>query len=374
MHLDYYKSLAGTTKKKSRQEIEIKDGVKLYRFTRYYKETEGAKAVFYTTTGVLYRQMYISIGPSLQKLVESYVLVTEKCTKSSVKKAFQNCPNLVKWIKRYLKDSSFFTPITVLQLSDTEHEFCLRTDYGTIFTSKRYNYRELTSYANIICNESKMIDKSALQIKPTFAQKLRKVAKYVIRIGVIGLGVMIGADLDLPDFDFDFDLPDVDIDIDVPDLDVLPIDPTGMSLEEAQASLESVTTYEYVTVPDTDLGLELNDSDTFSEASSDDLYSHYEDQKADYLANREKHIDSIYDPQIEAAENKLKADTERIAKDGPYSWENGEATLKKDRNRIEELINDKKQAISQAKVDAGQMAHWDSVSKHTKETLSQKIG
>lgn len=381
MHLDYYKSAWDSTKKKSRQEIEIKGGVKLYRFNRNYN---GAEAVFYTTTGLLDRKMYISLGPSLQKLVESYVLITEKCTKSSVKKAFSKCPNLVKWIKRYLSDSWVYTPITVLSLSDSEHEFCLYTDYTTIFSSKRFNFKELRQYADIIRNESQLIDKNALEIKLTFAQKCKKVAKYAIKIGVIGLAVIIGADLELPDFDFDFDMPDIDVDVpdldfadvDIPDLEVLPIDPTGMSVQEASEALESISTYEYIDVsidPTTDATI---DPGILSEANpiDGDLNLYYEEQYDQYFADSQREIDSIYDSRIKDAEDTLKADTERINKKGPYSWEDAEQTIRRDNDKLESLINAKKEALAQAKVDARKMAHWDSVTKHTKDVLSKKIG
>lgn len=91
------------------------------------------------------------------------------------------------------------------------------------------------------------------------------------------------------------------------------------------------------------------------------------------LSDRLDHINDIYDGQIERAYDKLADDMERISKDGPYAWENPDATIRADRNSIESLEHAKREAIGQARVDQSKQDYWDSVSDYCDAVFSQKI-
>lgn len=91
------------------------------------------------------------------------------------------------------------------------------------------------------------------------------------------------------------------------------------------------------------------------------------------LSDRLNHINDIYDGQIERAYDKLADDMERISKDGPYAWENPDATIKADKSAIERLEQSKREAIGQARVDQSKQDYWDSVSDYCDAVFSQKI-
>lgn len=91
------------------------------------------------------------------------------------------------------------------------------------------------------------------------------------------------------------------------------------------------------------------------------------------LSDRIDHIDSIYDDDIERAYDKLADDMERISKDGPYPWENPDATIRADRSSIERWERSKSEAIGQARVDQSKQDYWDAVNDYCDAVFSQKI-
>ena len=210
--MDYYVAPWNSTKKECKQKIMLDSNKSLYRFCRNYGKNE---ALFYTDTSTFHRCMYIYIGSFLEKAILSYAEICVKCTKSSIKEAFKNCPNISKWFKDALKNKSTSTIIQLQLNSDCRH-YCIQTDYYTfVFGGKKAAYMSLCQKAEIIRNELKLIDKSALRIKTTLWEKIRnaflKNIKYVVRGGIIIAAACVGANyFDLPDFDFDIETPDVD--------------------------------------------------------------------------------------------------------------------------------------------------------------------
>ena len=211
--MDYYVAPWNSTKKECKQKIMLDSNKSLYRFCRNYGKNE---ALFYTDTSTFHRCMYIYIGSFLEKAILSYAEICVKCTKSSIKEAFKNCPNISKWFKDALKNKSTST-IIQLQLNSDCHHYCIQTDYYTfVFGGKKAAYMNLCQKADIIRNELKLIDKSVLKIKTTLWEKIKKAflknVKYVVRGGIIIAAACVGANFDLPDFDFDMETPDVDFD------------------------------------------------------------------------------------------------------------------------------------------------------------------
>lgn len=209
--MDYYVAPWNSTKRESQQRIMLDSNKFLYRFCRKYRTYE---AVFYTDTATFHRSMYIYIGTFLEKAILSYHEINEKCTKPSIKEAFKNCPNISKWFKDTLKDKSTGT-IIQLQLNSDCHHYCIKTDYYTfVLGGKKAAYMNLCQKAEIIRNELKLIDKSALKTKTSLWEKIKKAflknIKYVVRGGIIIAAACVGTNLDLPDFDFDVETPDVD--------------------------------------------------------------------------------------------------------------------------------------------------------------------
>lgn len=241
MVLDFYLSSRPLKTKGTKQKIDFTDSVSLYKFTRNYNN--GNEAIFYTTTSSFGREMYIYIGDFIEKLVLSYIEVSEKCTKRSVKKAFELCPNLTKWISQYSKGKD--SPIKCLTLSNNTNKkvYCLGLPYSIIFDGKKSTYNELAKIAETIREEGRLINKSALVGNGVAAAKAKKAlattAKYTIKAGAMILLGAIGANIDGPDInidipipnvdlpDFDFEIPEIDVpEIDVPDIDVPDIDIT----------------------------------------------------------------------------------------------------------------------------------------------------
>ena len=221
MILDFYLSASSLNTKDSKQKISFSNSVSLYKFTRHY---DGRKIVYYTTTSLFGREMYIYIGNFIEKLVQSYIEVCEKCTKRSVKKAFELCPNLTKWISQHVKGKS--SPIKYLRLSDNHEEkvYCLGLPYSILFDGKKSTYKELAKIADTIREETLLINKSALVAKGELAAKTKRVlattGKYALKAGAMILLGAIGANADF-DFDFDIQIPDVDLpDFDLPDIDI----------------------------------------------------------------------------------------------------------------------------------------------------------
>lgn len=89
--------------------------------------------------------------------------------------------------------------------------------------------------------------------------------------------------------------------------------------------------------------------------------------------SRYEHIDSIYNPSIDRAYEKLEYDVKRINEGNLYSWEDPDRVIEGDNNSIKYWEQAKSQAISQAKVDEAKQNYWDTVSKYCKESVNKKI-
>ena len=273
MVLDFYLSSRPLKTKGTKQKIDFTDSVSLYKFTRNYNN--GNEVIFYTTTSLFGREMYIYIGDFIEKLVLSYIEVSEKCTKRSVKKAFELCPNLIKWISQYSKGKD--SPIRCLTLyNNTDKKvYCLGLPYSIIFDGKKSTYNELSKIAETIREEVRLINKSALVGNGVFAAKAKKAlattAKYTIKAGAMILLGAIGANIDGPDIDInipipnvgipDFDIPDIDIpDINTPNIDVPDIDVPDIDVPDIDAAVDISTDLgSDFNIPETDLNYDTPD-------------------------------------------------------------------------------------------------------------------
>lgn len=136
------------------------------------------------------------------------------------------------------------------------------------------------------------------------------------------------------------------------------------------------------------IDLLVDGMDIFDVDMSDFSYANFDDNLLDLgegynesIANqsnisfgsRYDHINSIYDPEISSAENKLISDLDRIRDDGPYPWENEEQTLERDKQSIEYWNNCKDEAMLKADIDQAKQDKWDSISDYVKERMGKKI-
>lgn len=210
--MDYYLTPWGSIQKENKRKAYVSDNITLYQYIRKYGNN---KAVFYTDDSIFTkRRMYIFIGPFLEKAILSYAEICAKCTKHSIKEAFKNCPHLLAWFKDVLKEKRNGV-IVELQLPDGRI-YCIQGRYDALLGSKKSTFMKLCRHAEIIRTELSLINKSALKVQKSFIQKvgsfLGRNLKYIVRGGVIMAASMIGANIDLPDFDFDVETPDFDVD------------------------------------------------------------------------------------------------------------------------------------------------------------------
>lgn len=266
MVLDFYLSSRPLKTKGTKQKIDFTDSVSLYKFTRNYNN--GNEVIFYTTTSLFGREMYIYIGDFIEKLVLSYIEVSEKCTKRSVKKAFELCPNLTKWISQYSKGKD--SPIRCLTLyNNTDKKvYCLGLPYSIIFDGKKSTYNELSKIAETIREEGRLINKSALVGNGVFAAKAKKAlattAKYTIKAGAMILLGAIGANIDGPDINIDIPIPNVDLpdfDFEIPEIDVPEIDVPEIDIPDIDVPDIDITTDlgNDINIPETDLNYDTPD-------------------------------------------------------------------------------------------------------------------
>lgn len=209
---NYYLTPWDSSLKENKQKVYVSDNKTIYQYIRKYGNN---KAVFYTDDSIFAkRRMYIFIGPFLEKAILSYTEICAKCTKSSIKEAFKNCPNILVWFKDVLKEKRNGV-IVEIQLP-TGRIYCIQGRYDALFGSKKSTFMELCRYAEIIRTELSLINKSALKVQKSLIQKfgsfLWRNLKYIVRGGVIIAASTIGANIDLPDFDFDVETPDFDVD------------------------------------------------------------------------------------------------------------------------------------------------------------------
>ena len=278
MTLDFYLSQRPLKTKGTKQKIDFSDSVNLYKFTRNYNN--GNEVVFYTTTSLFGREMYIYIGDFVEKLVLSYIEVSEKCTKRSVKNAFELCPNLTKWISQYSKGKD--SPIRCLTLSNNTDQkvYCLGLPYSIIFDGKKSTYKELAKIAEAIRAESRLINPNALVGKGVFAAKAKRglatTIKYVIKAtAMFALGA-IGANADFGDFNIDIPIPNVDLpdlDFDIPDIDIPGIDTPEIDVPDINADVDiSTDVGSDINIPEADLNYDTPDQgNTLSFQGKDSL-------------------------------------------------------------------------------------------------------
>lgn len=91
------------------------------------------------------------------------------------------------------------------------------------------------------------------------------------------------------------------------------------------------------------------------------------------LEDRIAHINDVYDGDIGRAYDKLEDDLERISEEGPYSWENPDATIRKDRSDIERLEQCKSRAIGEARIAQSKQNYYDAANDYCDYMMSRKI-
>ena len=197
------------------------------------------------------------------------------------------------------------------------------------------------------------------KIKGIVGKVIKFTAKVALKVGVFAVGAYIGADIADGDFDFDFD-SDLGLDGD------LGIDPdAAFALYEGnEISLDSDSR---LALP-VDMGME---SGIYVDGVNSQNYASSSVGSTEVDTS---YIDRLYDHRIEDAQEKLVEDTERLAKDGPYAWENANHTIDSDRRSIEYWKENKEQAIAKAKINQAKQDYWNSVSEYCKERMSKKIG
>lgn len=212
--MEYYIKPWHRSKFESKTNILLPDKSRLIRFIRCYK---GKEATFYTTNGILFRYMYVFIGDFLEKAILSYMEISQKCSSSSIKSAFEDCPNIYAYLENFV--NGYSSPIKKVCTDNGEY-YCLVQSYCTLFYTKKWVFNDLNRIAEIFRKEIPLI--KAYRLELNFKQKVKKfflksskyALKFIVRAGVIVAAGAVGANIDLPDFDFDIDVPDFDTDYD----------------------------------------------------------------------------------------------------------------------------------------------------------------
>lgn len=214
--MEYYLKPCNISKSESKTKIKLQNNLSVIRYVRCYN---GGEVTFYTDDTTSFRNMYIYIGDFLEKLVLSYIEIKEKCSNSSIRDAFEDCPNIYEFLKNYA--NGYSSPITFLY-ANNRYYYCIKRSYCTLFNSKKRIFKSLHNLAEVFRKEIPLIKGSLL--KPSLKMRTKKfladsgkdALKFVVRAGVIVAAATVGANLDLPDFDFDIDIPDVEL----PDFDM----------------------------------------------------------------------------------------------------------------------------------------------------------
>ena len=244
------------------------------------------------------------------------------------------------------------------------------------------------------------------KIKGIVGKVIKFTAKVALKVGVFAVGAFIGANIADGDFDFDFDFDlDGDLGID-PDAAFALYEGNEISLDsnsplalpvdtnEGYSELEDVinTQLEYDTEANAtstfyenvcnriDQQIENIESQMENMGMESGVYvdggnsQNYASSSVGSTEVDTSDIDRLYDHHIEDAQENLVEDTERLAKDGPYAWENAEHTIERDKWKIEYWQKNKEQAIAQAEINQAKQDYWNSVSEYCKERMSKKIG
>lgn len=209
--MDFYLRPCNQTKIKNKTKILLPNNIQLLRYERCYN---GNKSIFYTDDSILSRNMYVYIGDFLEKLVLSYLEINEKCSNASIRAAFENCPYIYEYLRQYA--NGYDSPI-IYFYANNRYYYCIKKNYCTLFNSKKATFYSLNGIASAFRKEIPLINVSLLKpsyklrAKKFFAENGKNALKFVVRAGAIVAAAAVGANLDLPDFDFDVDVPDVDI-------------------------------------------------------------------------------------------------------------------------------------------------------------------
>lgn len=211
--MEYYIKPWHHSKFESETKIKLENNSYLIKYKRCF---DGKEATFYANNA-LYRDMYVYVGDFLEKAVLSYIEISKKCTNSSIKSAFEECPNIYAYLENYVND--YHSPIVKVTTYKGDF-YCLRMSYFRLFYKKKWIFNDLHKIAEIFRKEIPLIKNHRLELsflqktKNFFLKSSKYALKFVVRAGVIVAASAIGANIDLPDFDFDIDVPDFDGDYD----------------------------------------------------------------------------------------------------------------------------------------------------------------
>lgn len=210
------------------------------------------------------------------------------------------------------------------------------------------------------------------RVEKRFEELKEKLKRILVRKGIrMGIsialaGVTGGLSLGL---DALFDLEDV-ADIN----DVMDIAGVSDMMGDAMDAMDAMDVSDILDVDILDFEIdEMADINISDVGEGDDLLAEGYNITFGSSQSRYEHIDSIYNPSIDRAYEKLEYDVKRINKGNLYSWEDPDRVIERDNNSIKYWEQAKSQAISQAKVDEAKQNYWDTVSKYCKETVNKKI-
>ena len=358
-------------------------------------------------------ELLVDIGKDngIYDYIENVKSLYKLYTDASIDRILSNYPK----IYQIVKNSSNEDGIPYLRRYNNDCCICWKSQ---ISDAKSYSFYAKSTFKNdatiytqfaqdfLFELEQMKIDSELLVIdedKKRNLQTKQKIKRLAIKVGIFALGAAIGANiedgffgLDYVDGDLGIDPDDAfalyegnEISLDSDSLLALPVD-----ANEGYSELEDVinTQLEYDT--------EANATSTFYENVCNRIDQQIEDIESqmenmgmesgiyvDGVSSQNyasssvgstevdtSDIDRLYDHHIDDAREKLVEDTERLAKDGPYAWENAEHTIEHDKWKIEYWQKNKEQAIAQAEINQAKQDYWNSVSEYCKERMSKKIG
>ena len=372
-------------------------------------------------------ELLVDIGKDngIYDYVENVKSLYKLYTDASIDRILSNYPKIyqivknssnedgIPYLRRYNNDCCICWKS---QISDAKsYSFYAKSTFkndATIYTQFAQDFlfeleqMKIDSELLVIDEDKKRNLQTKQKIKGIVGKVIKFTAKVALKVGVFAVGAYIGANIADSDFDFDFDFdldgdlgidPDAafalyegnEISLDSDSLLALPVD-----TNEGYSELEDVinTQLEYDTEANAtstsyenvcnriDQQIENIESQMENMGMESGIYvdgvnsQNYASSSVGSTEVDTSDIDRLYDHRIEDAQEKLVEDTERLAKDGPYAWENAEQTLERDKWSIEYWQKNKEQAIAQAEINQAKQDYWNSVSEYCKERMSKKIG
>ena len=317
-------------------------------------------------------ELLVDIGKDngIYDYVENVKSLYKLYTDASIDSILSNYPR----IYQIVKNSSNEDGIPYLRRYNNDCCICWKSQISEAKSYSFYAKSTFNSDATIYTQfaqdflfelEQMKIDSELLVIdedKKRNLQTKQKIKRLAIKVGIFALGAAIGANIEDGFFDIDFDL-DGDLGIDPDDAFAL--------YEGNEISLDSDS---LLALPyDTNEGMENMgmESGIYVDGGNSQNYASSSVGSTEVDTSD---IDRLYDHHIDDAREKLVEDTERLAKDGPYAWENAEHTIERDKWKIEYWQKNKEQAIAQAEINQAKQDYWNSVSEYCKERMSKKIG